>query len=133
MKDETVSVAPPGPPEVTLITMSASFSWKMMRSTTAVTLTGSMMGNVICQNDCHLLAPSTLAASDSSLGSACNPANSMIMMKGIHTQASIRAMLSLAIHGVVKKAGSSQPRCRASVETGPYRNSISDLPIIQLT
>ena len=71
MKHETVSVAPPGPPEVTLMTMSASFSWKMMRSTIAVTLTGSISGKVICQKDCHGVAPSTLAASDSSLGSAC--------------------------------------------------------------
>src|SRR5262245_12270042 len=127
MKDDTVSVAPPGPPAVTLITMSASFSWKMMRRTTAVTLTGSMIGKVICQNDCHLLAPSTLAASDSSLGNACRPASSMIMMKGIHTQASMVAMEILAIQGEVKKAGLSQPRYRARLATGPYWYSANDL------
>ena len=54
-------------------------------------------------------------------------------MKGIHTQASMSAMLKRAIQGVVKKAGLSQPRCRANVAAGPKRYSISDLPIIQLT
>src|SRR5262245_14108390 len=103
MKDETVSVAPPGPPDVTLMTISASLSWKMMRSTIAVTLTGNIIGKVICQKPCHLLAPSTLAASDNSLGSACNPASSMIMMNGIQTQASMTAIENLAIQGEVKK------------------------------
>jgi hypothetical protein len=42
-------------------------------------------------------------------------------------------MLVRAIHGVVKKAGESHPSSRASVAAGPKRNSISDLPIIQLT
>src|SRR6185369_15932303 len=133
MKEETVSVAPPGPPEVTLITISASFNWKMMRSTMAVALTGSISGKVISQNDCQRLAPSTFAASESSLGRACNPASNMIMMKGIQTQASINEMLILAIQGVVKKAGLSQPRCRAKVAIGPKRYSIRDFPIIQLT
>ena len=63
MKLETVSVAPPGPPAVTLMTMSASFSSKMMRRMIAVTLTGSMSGKVISQKDCQAFAPSTLAAS----------------------------------------------------------------------
>jgi len=36
MKLETVSVAPPGPPEVVLITMSANLSWKIMRKMTVV-------------------------------------------------------------------------------------------------
>ena len=40
MKLETVSVAPPGPPDVVVMTISASFSLKMMRSMIAVTLTG---------------------------------------------------------------------------------------------
>src|SRR5215510_14137047 len=132
MNEDTVSVAPPGPPDVTLMTMSASLSWKMMRNTTAVTLTGSMSGKVICQKLCHLLAPSTLAASDNSFGRACRPANSMIMMKGIHTQASMIAMEILAIQGVVKNAGLSQPRYRARLATGPYWYSANDLPIIQL-
>ena len=68
MKLDTVSVAPPGPPDVTLITMSASFSWKMILSTIAVTLTGSISGKVICQKDCQGVAPSTLAASGISFG-----------------------------------------------------------------
>src|SRR5450631_878904 len=67
MKLDTVSVAPPGPPAVTLITMSASFNLKMILMMRTVMLTGSMIGNVTCQNDCHPLAPSTLAAS-STLG-----------------------------------------------------------------
>ena len=55
------------------------------------------------------------------------------MTKGIDTQASIAMMLSRAIHGEAKKAGLSQPRCRASVAAGPKRYSMIDLPIIQLT
>ena len=70
MKLDTVSVAPPGPPEVTLMTMSASFSLKMMRRMMAVTLTGSISGKMICQNDCQGVAPSTFAASRMSFGSA---------------------------------------------------------------
>ena len=79
----TVSVAPPGPPAVTLMTMSASFSLKMMRMTTAVTLTGSISGKVTCQKLCQPLAPSTLAASSTSFGIACSPASSRIIMNGI--------------------------------------------------
>ena len=71
------------------MTMSASFSSKMIRSTIAVTLTGSISGKVISQNDCQRLAPSTLAASFTSIGSACSPASSRITMKGIQTQASM--------------------------------------------
>ena len=70
MKLDTVSVAPPGPPAVTLITMSASFSLKMILMIRTVMLTGSMMGNVTCQNDCQPFAPSTLAASCTSFGIA---------------------------------------------------------------
>src|ERR1700731_4497982 len=133
MKLDTVSVAPPGPPAVTLMTMSASFNLKIILMMSTVTLTGSMRGNVTCQNDCHPPAPSTLAASSTSLGMACRPASSMIMIKGIETQASIASMLKRAIQGDAKNAGFSQPRCRASVAAGPKRYSMGDLPIIQLT
>src|ERR1700752_1617352 len=119
MKLDTVSVAPPGPPRVTLITMSASFSLKMMRMISTVTLTGSMIGKVTCQNDCQPLAPSTLAASSTSLGIACRPASRIIMMKGIETQASIALMLTRAIQGWAKNAGLSQPSARASVARRP--------------
>ena len=115
------------------MTMSASFSSKMIRSTIAVTLTGSISGKVISQKDCQAVAPSTLAASFISFGSACRPASSRIIMKGIETQASIAMMLMRAIQGSVKKAGLSQPRQRASFAAGPKRYSIIDLPIIQLT
>ena len=100
MKLDTVSVAPPGPPAVTLITMSASFNLKMIRMMRTVTLTGSIRGKVTCQNDCHAFAPSTLAASCTSLGIACRPASNMIMMKGIETQASIASMLKRRDPGV---------------------------------
>src|SRR5437667_818362 len=110
MKLDTVSVAPPGPPAVTLMTMSASFNLKMILMMRTVTLTGSMRGNVTCQNDCHALAPSTLAASSTSLGIACSPASNMIMIKGIETQASIASMLKRAIQGDAKNAGLSQPK-----------------------
>src|SRR5260221_6436576 len=133
MKLDTVSVAPPGPRAVTLMTMSASFSWKITLKMTAVMLTGSMSGNVIFQNVCQGLAPSTFAASETSAGSACSPARSRIMMKGIRTQASMAVMLPRATHGEAKKAGLSQPRWRASVAAGPKRYSTIDLPIIQLT
>src|SRR6266571_6923618 len=109
MKLDTVSVAPPGPPAVTLITISASFNLKMTLMISTVTLTGSMMGNVTCQNDCHPFAPSTLAASCTSLGIACSPASRMIMMKGMETQASIASMLNHANQGEAKNAGLSHP------------------------
>src|SRR6266404_3069894 len=124
---------PPGPPAVTLITMSASVNLKMILMMRTVMLTGSMIGNVTCQNDCHPLAPSTLAASSTSLGIACSPASKRIMMKGIETQASIASMLNRAAQGEAKNAGLSHPRLRASVAAGPKRYSMRDLPIIQLT
>ena len=133
MKLDTVSVAPPGPPAVTLMTMSASLSSKMMRMMTAVTLTGSISGKTILQKDCQRLAPSTLAASSSSAGSACSPASSRTITKGILTQASIAMMVRRATQGVAKKAGLSQPSQRASAAAGPKRYSRIDLPIIQLT
>ena len=40
-------------------------------------------------------------------------------MKGIETQASSASMLKRAIQGEAKKAGLSQPRCRARVDSGP--------------
>ena len=86
------------------------FSLKMILMIRTVMLTGSMMGNVTCQNDCQPFAPSTLAASCTSFGIACKPASRMIMMKGIETQASMASMLSHAIHGEAKNAGLSQPR-----------------------
>ena len=70
MKLETVSVAPPGPPDVMVMTMSASFSLKMMRSTIAVIETGSISGKVIFQKPCQGPAPSTFAASTISFGKA---------------------------------------------------------------
>ena len=52
------------------MTMSASFSLKMMRMRIAVTLTGSISGKTIRQKVCQGLAPSTFAASRRSFGSA---------------------------------------------------------------
>ena len=57
----------------------------------------------------------------------------MIIMKGIHTQASMKAMVILASHGEVRSEGFSQPNQRSRFVTGPKRNSSMDLPIIQLT
>src|SRR5690242_15966277 len=105
MKLVTVSVAPPGPPPVTLITISANFNSKMIRRTTAVTLTGNMIGNDMCQNDCHVVAPSTLADSSTSTGSACNPASNKTIMNGIEYQASIAMIERRALQAVAKKAG----------------------------
>src|SRR5829696_5177201 len=133
MKLDTVSVAPPGPPDVTLMTMSASFSSKMKRSTTAVIETGSIRGKVIFQKVCQALAPSILAASRMSPGSAWRPASSRIMMKGIETHASMAMIENIAIQGEAKKAGLSHPMKRAKVAAGPKRYSMIDLPIIQLT
>ena len=99
----------------------------------AVRLTGSMSGKVISQKVCQALAPSTLAASFTSTGSACRPASSRITMNGIQTQLSITMMVVRAIQGLVKKAGFSQPRNLAKLASGPKRVSMSDLPIIQLT
>src|ERR1700722_10633685 len=128
MKLEMVSVAPPGPPAVTLMTMSASFNSKMTRSTIAVALTGSIRGNVISQNDCQGLAPSTFAASLTSDGNAWRPASSRITTNGIQTQLSMTAMLVRAIHGEVKKAGFSQPIVRARGAAGPNGFSLTHFP-----
>ena len=110
MKLDTVSVAPPGPPEVTLITMSASFSLKIALMSRTVMLTGSIRGKITFRKDCQGVAPSTLAASSTSFGIACNPASSRIIMKGIETQASIASIEKRALQGVAKKAGLSMPR-----------------------
>src|SRR6185312_8837905 len=133
MKLDTVSVAPPGPPDVTLMTMSASFSLKIMRMTIAVTLTGSISGKVICQKPCQGPAPSTFAASCTSLGKDCSPATSRIITKGIETQASIASIQIFAQTGSPKKDGVCTPIQRTKRETGPKRVSSMDLPIIQLT
>jgi hypothetical protein len=57
----------------------------------------------------------------------------MIIMKGIHTQASIMAIVVLASQGEVSSDGFSQPSQRSRLVTGPKRYSSIDLPIIQLT
>src|SRR5690606_4513234 len=61
------------------------------------------------------------------------PARRRMVMSGMNIQASIASMLSRAIHGDAKNAGVSQPSQRAKLDNGPKRNSIIDLPIIQLT
>ena len=113
--------------------MSASFSLKMMRIRIAVIETGSIRGNVTSQNERQPVAPSTRDASVSSLGIACNPASSMIIMKGMNVQASISMMVARATSGVPKKEGLSQPSQRARRARGPNRASSIDLPTIQLT
>ena len=92
MKLVTVSVAPPGPPAVMVMTMSASFSLKMMRTMMAVSDTGSISGKMTLRKVCQAEAPSTRAASITSVGSACSPASSMIIMKGMKIQASSTAI-----------------------------------------
>ena len=57
----------------------------------------------------------------------------MIIMNGMKVQASSTMIEMRAVIGLVKKAGLSQPRVRASVAAGPNRYSISDLPIIHDT
>ena len=113
--------------------MSASFSLKMMRIMMAVTETGSMSGKTICQKLCQPEAPSTLAASSTSRGSACRPARIMIIMNGMKFHASISMIVIWAISGEPKKEGLSQPSQRAKRDTGPKRTSIIDLPIIHET
>ena len=113
MKLVTLSVAPPGPPAVILIMMSASFSLKMMRIRIAVIETGSIKGNVTYQNPRQLPAPSTLAAYWISFGIACRPARIMILMKGIKVQPSMIIMVARATSGIPKKEGRSQPSSRA--------------------
>ena len=96
-------------------------------------LTGSISGKVMCQKLVQREAPSTLAASTTSLGRAWRPASSMIIMKGMKVQASITIMVSRAISAVPKKDGVSQPRNRPRLASGPKRISIMDFPTIQLT
>ena len=116
------------------MTMSASFSLKMMRIRIAVTDTGSISGKVTSQKPCQRLAPSTRAASCTSLGIAWRPASSMIIMNGMKVQASSAIdRQPWPDPRVGEEGGLSQPSQRASRATGPKRNSSIDLPIIQDT
>ena len=54
-------------------------------------------------------------------------------MKGIHTQASSAMMLRPGNPRRGEEGGVVPAEMRASVAAGPKRNSMSDLPIIQLT
>ena len=58
-----VSVALPGPPLVIVYGMSNVCSAVIVRKMSATTIDGINIGSVICVNCCHLLAPSTSAAS----------------------------------------------------------------------
>ena len=74
-----------------------------------VMLTGNINGKVIFQKARHPVAPSTRAASWMSFGIACKPASNKMIINGIHTQASSAMIQKRAVHGLVKKAGLSQP------------------------
>ena len=113
--------------------MSASFSLKIIRINIAVKETGNIIGKIIFQKRGHLDAPSTFAASNTSLGRDCIPAKIMIIINGIYVQLSIIIIINLAISGEEKKAGESQPKVLAKRVTGPNLTSSIDFPIIQLT
>ena len=133
MKDVTLSVAPPGPPEVILIIISASFNLKIMRIRIAVIDTGSISGNVTSQNRVQALAPSTSAASCNSLGMAWSPARIMIIINGMYVHASMSMIIKRAISGEEKNDGFSTPISRSIRAIGPNRFSNIDLPIIHET
>ena len=105
----------------------------MIRIKIAVIETGSISGKVISQKRFQGGAPSTCAASCSSLGIACNPARIIIIINGMKVHASITMIMPRAISPEPKKEGLSQPRNLASLDIGPKRISSMDLPIIQLT
>ena len=96
MKLVTVSVAPPGPPAVTLMTMSASFSLKMMR----MTIDGDDDRQHQREDDLPEALPRgwrrRRGRPRSPRGQACRPASSMIIMNGMKVQASRTMIVSFA-------------------------------------
>ena len=73
-------------------------------------LTGSMMGNVTCQNDCHAARAVDLGCFQHILGHRLQPGEQDDHDEGIETQASIASMLKRATQGEAKNAGLSHPR-----------------------
>ena len=57
----------------------------------------------------------------------------MMIIRGINVQASMHIIVNLAISGLLKKVGVSQPKNLPKLATGPKRCSNIDLPTIQLT
>src|SRR6266702_3955801 len=75
------------------------------------------MGKMICQNVINGPEPSTFAASITSSGTDCNPANSTSMTKGVHSQATIKVTLSSGYEENQGTAG--RPTLRKTQSTIP--------------
>jgi hypothetical protein len=95
----------------------------MIHKMIVVMLTGIINGNTILKNDGLALAPSIVAASMTSFGTACKPDSRRIIINGINIQPSTTSIQMRASHGEEKKAGVSHPRKRAKVVAGPKRYS----------
>src|SRR5882724_5894725 len=69
-----VRLASPGPPEVSTLGSAKIWNELIVLITTRKNTIGDNSGKVTRQNRVHALAPSTMAASRSSLGIDCKPA-----------------------------------------------------------
>src|SRR6218665_615607 len=97
MKRLTTFVASPGPPLVVARMMSNIFTAPSQRTTKVAAMIGPSIGRLTDQRVCHHEAPSTLAASKTSLGSARSAAAAMRATKGTDRQVSINTILTIVI------------------------------------
>ena len=109
------------------MTMSASFSLKMMRMTIAVTLTGSISGKMICQKVCQRAGAVDLRRLEDFLRQRLQAGKQQDHHErdghpGVH-----HLDRQPGDPGIAKKAGLSQPRKRARRATGPKRYSMHRL------
>src|SRR3990170_5896271 len=82
------SVAVPGPPLVSTLGRSMILKASISRMRITVEVTGRICGQETFQNICQRLAPSTMAASSSSVGTLSRAAIRTMNMNGVHCQMS---------------------------------------------
>ena len=93
----------------------------IVRKISATMIEGISIGMVICQNCCHLEAPSTSAASYSDFGIICSPASRINAMKELVFQMIVRQIAAKAQFGRSSHMfGSLAPSRRITSLTTPY-------------
>ena len=85
-REGRVVVALAGPPPVMIQIVPKSLKVQIELRTMAITLTGRIIGKVMCRKICQRLAPSMEAASVSSSGMPCRPARNIIAQNGVLAQ-----------------------------------------------
>ena len=88
-KSVVLVVAVPGPPPVSRKIWPNTWNESIIRRNIAMTDTGSSIGKMIRVTTCSPLAPSTRAASTTSVGMACSPASSSRKTSGVHSHTSM--------------------------------------------